>query len=81
MALDIEDAKQVVEKNSNTKSAGKSSLRLDAQVVSEVKQEVGVAQNTELAPFVEAVLLDSIGEGERANERLEEFKAQFISEE
>lgn len=77
MTLDVDDLKTHVEDNTDTKTVGKTSLRLDANVVNDGKQSVGVAQNTEFAPFIEAVVLDAIGEDERAEEKLEDFKQQF----
>lgn len=80
MTLDIEDLKTHVEENTKTKTVGKTSLRLDSGVVSDSKAKVGVTQNTEFAPFVEAVVLDAVGLEERAEDKLEEFKQQFVDE-
>lgn len=73
--VDPEDFAEAVPEEDRT--GGETTVRLDAGVVSLIKQEIGVSQNTELAPYVEAVLLESLDEQERAEGKVEEFKAQY----
>lgn len=79
MALDnIDEIKESVQESKDSQtSSSETTLRLDRGVVSDVKSELGVSRNTELAPFVESAILEAVGEEERANEKLEEFKQQF----
>jgi len=74
----LEDVKQFTEEHvEQDKSVGKTTLRLDNSVVSDVKQEVGVSQNNELAPLIEHVLAAWTGDEDTAQEKLEAFKSQF----
>lgn len=76
--VNVNELKQHVEENNDGKKVvGETNVRLDSKVVQDAKEAVGVTQNTELSPLIEALLLESIEEDERAEEKEKEFKEQF----
>lgn len=82
MALDLEQAKEHVESSkSNTNTAGLTTIRHDASVIQRAKEEVGVSQNTEVAPLLDAIISDYFGLDDVAEEKMEEFRNQFEEEE
>lgn len=74
MALD--NVKDVDTGDTKT-NAGKTNIRLPVGLVSELKQEVGVSQNTEVAPVVAAAISEYMGDDDAAEEYEQEFAEQF----
>lgn len=62
------------------KSAGQTNIRLGTPLVSDLKQEVGVSQNNQVAPVIAAAIAEYMGDSDRAEEYEEQFAEQFEDE-
>lgn len=79
--VNLEDLKETVEENTNSQtSSGKTNVRLDNEPVNKLKQVVGVSQNTQLAPLVESLIYEELGDSEKAEAKESEFVNQFEQE-
>ena len=74
--MGLDDVSEVDTGDSNS-SAGLTNIRLDVGLVSELKKEVGVSQNTKVAPVVASAIAEYMNDSERAEEYEEKFKEQF----
>lgn len=75
----LNELKDAVPEQDNT-SAGLTNVRLDTGLVADLKKEVGVSQNNEVAPVVAIAVAKFMNDSDRAEEYEEQFKAQFEDE-
>lgn len=75
--VDTNELADHVQENSDSSSTGETNVRMDSGTVSRAKSELGVSRNTELAPYIEALILDNLGYEDEAEDKVEDFKAQF----
>lgn len=73
-----DDLKDVAdEKGDATDSIGKTTLKLDGQVISDLKQDFNVSKNKDIAPLVSSIVAEFLEQSEVAEELREEFKTVY----
>lgn len=77
---DMDDLKQAVEESGSDHS-GTTNMRLDKGAVESAKAELGVSQNTQIAPLLEAACHNIAGDEEAEEEAKQRFKDQFNNDE